>query len=312
MKRLIIQSMVTLLCLCSTKKPPVSEPNHSWNVGGVLAAVEYDKSQRRHYISVRRCATGARTLYPILADAISGLDISFDKNDIIFAVRKERRGPKMLKRLHLADSTLHDVLQDSAFSLLSPGYSPDKTRLVFYKADGDREQKIGIFTFATQSVRYFDNVEGKCHHPDWSPTGDTILFARRIGRSYNQKSQICILDIKTETVTVLVESASRKLIYPVWRMDGVNILFTEMTRSSIGNAGGDLFVLNRRTGQSAELPVRGSPVSAVWMGGDSLIAMGLRSHVDKTFSLVVHNYVRSTSENLTLPEWIGYAPAWRR
>ncbi|MGQ0813536.1 MAG: hypothetical protein ACT4O1_03635 [Gemmatimonadota bacterium] len=124
---------------------------------------------------------------------------------------------------------------------LSPSYSPDGGRIAF---NSDRLGQLHVYVMpssggeATLISPYNFGERGEYAAPDWSPTGDDIVFHGRSRGEY----QIMIAKPSRPGVAQQLTSSGRNED-PSWAPDGRHIVF-----SGVGRDGSGLYVIDSQTG----------------------------------------------------------------
>ena len=101
-----------------------------------------------------------------------------------------------------------------------PAYSPDGTKIVFYK-ESFRPHEVDLYTMNADGtgVKQLTDYKGQEYSPDWSPKGDRIVF-----HSFTRTQG-------TRIFTIRPDGTDRQLVVkdgkdPVWSPDGLKIAFT--------------------------------------------------------------------------------------
>lgn len=124
---------------------------------------------------------------------------------------------------------------------LSPSYSADGGRIAF---NSDRLGQLHVYVMpagggeATLISPYSHGEPGYYAAPDWSPTGDDIVFAGRSRGEY----QIMIAKASRPGIAQQLTSSGRNED-PSWAPDGRHIVFT-----GVGREGSGLYVIDSQTG----------------------------------------------------------------
>lgn len=124
---------------------------------------------------------------------------------------------------------------------LSPSYSPDGRRIAF---NSDRLGQLHVYVMpagggeATLLSPYNYGEPGYYAAPDWSPTGDEVVFAGRSRGEY----QIMVANPNRPGVARQITSSGRNED-PSWAPDGRHIVYT-----GVGREGSGLYVIDTQTG----------------------------------------------------------------
>jgi TolB protein len=124
---------------------------------------------------------------------------------------------------------------------LSPSYSPDGRRIAF---NSDRLGQLHVYVMpaeggeATLLSPYNFGEPGYYAAPDWSPTGDEVVFAGRSRGEY----QIMVANVNRPGVARQLTNSGRNED-PSWAPDGRHIVYT-----GVGREGSGLYVIDTQTG----------------------------------------------------------------
>ncbi|HSU28490.1 MAG TPA: hypothetical protein VLJ68_08925 [Chitinophagaceae bacterium] len=104
--------------------------------------------------------------------------------------------------------------------------SPDGKQIAYMKRDDPKRSAILIYNVASKQERVIEPDTMKKNSLSWSPDGKSLLY----NISYNGVNQfatidICVLDLATEKVKQVTQSAPHKSYTPVWSPDSRKIVY---------------------------------------------------------------------------------------
>ncbi len=137
-----------------------------------------------------------------------------------------------------------------------PTFSPDGRYVAFARLDHDRVWRIYKKDLQTQ----LETVLGPGSNPEWSPTGDQILFQLPSGRG-QQLWSVWRMRADGSVRTQVDAGENYGAVHPSWSPEGRYFAVTRLPARSGGTAtptGGDIWVKDTQTGASFKLTMTAS------------------------------------------------------
>jgi Tol biopolymer transport system component len=121
--------------------------------------------------------------------------------------------------IDLATSGLRRLTDDSATLDGSPAWSPDGSRIVFFRGPEMGPSHIYVINADGTDVRQLTQGSRSDRNPAWSPDGTRIAFAR----SGNYGYEVYVMDADGSNATAVTSVAAESAPSPVWSPDGSRI-----------------------------------------------------------------------------------------
>lgn len=181
---------------------------------------------------------------------------------------------------------------------LYPTWSPNKSRIAFMRQTSEREDRNGdIYVINSNGTGLRPlTVGGDYHYPDWSPSGNTIIFD-------GYESGIQTVRIGGRRVKPVLDDiyADR----PDWSPDGSQVAFHRPDLDPFPGLG-ELFIMNADGSEKRSLGIGFFPD---WSPDGSQIAFNRRTDVDEPSDVYVINVDGTGLVNLTAGHG-GFRPDW--
>lgn len=218
--------------------------------GSEASATDGNYDRRRFYLMDPDGSNITELLPGQPASGKNFADVSPDLTKVVFQDASD--APKVYE-VGL-DGSGFRVLTDGDRIEGDPAYSPDGTRIVFNRADGETVT-LGIRDLASGEVTMLPTTAGsrpdgsqgdQPEHPSWSPDGSSIVYARMhyTGDGQLQWSQLTIVDVATGELTELPVPRELRAGEPRFSPDGSLILFaSDSAETSLGRDYGNVYTI---------------------------------------------------------------------
>jgi Tol biopolymer transport system component len=166
-----------------------------------LFTIEPDgTSERRLTDTPSTCETG-----PAVASGGSIVAVSLDLDDIAL--------------IDLATSALRPLTHDPSTSDGSPAWSPDVSRIAFFRGPPLGPSHLYVMDADGTNLRQLTQGSGSDRNAAWSPDGTRIAFAR----SGNEGYEVYVVDADGSNATVVTSVTAESAPSPSWSPDGSRI-----------------------------------------------------------------------------------------
>lgn len=138
----------------------------------------------------------------------------------------ERAGPETsIRILDLANGAARTVWADAG-NFANPSFAPSGRKIVFsLEPRGDAPWRIITLDLATGEEREIAQAAYRIMHPQWSPDGRYISYIQFDGPTFDDPTDIMLLELETGERRRLTETPDATEFHPKWRADSKALIF---------------------------------------------------------------------------------------
>ncbi|MFC1477844.1 hypothetical protein ACFL57_00095 [Candidatus Margulisiibacteriota bacterium] len=275
-------------------------------VTGKLAYVR-TKEMNKFEVVILDLASNKKDIIKLDAFRIGGLDFSPDGKYLTAHTEFKWSKNKHISIIDIEKKAIKNILENEQ-RLMFPKFSPDFSKLVFYRLDTKKENQKTIYTSKTngkdimQLTRNIDN----CMYPEWHPDPGTnkIVFISKDRRIIEQD----IVSTKQSVIYALSASDNiQNLHFPVYSKDGQKLLFIECLGGGIQRPS-QIKMISLSSGEIKSIYKTEHLIGSANFINDSVICF---SDVNLPNSeIVLYNYKLKRKKLIKDPGYFIIYPAW--
>jgi dipeptidyl aminopeptidase/acylaminoacyl peptidase len=161
------------------------------------------------------------------------------------------------------------------------------------------EQRLAIINARTGAMRVITPPDRYVYEYGWSPDGRAIAASYAVGNGDNNwwVARLARIDVRTGQMRDLL-APSYQIDDPQWSPDGTRIAIIGGIMSDFGATGGDLYVVDARSGETRDLTAA-APVSVQSLRWNDAASLDVVAHVAGAMRLMRVNVVSGHLDALT-------------
>jgi Tol biopolymer transport system component len=203
-------------------------------------------------------------------DGAATPDLSPDGTTIAFTIHD--RSTPQIATMHV-DGTGFHVLTNDPIAAKQPRWSPDGTRLVYFRQDADSILHLMVMDADGSNARQIEGTDntGDFNPPDWSPDGSRILYTTFHGGP----PLMATIPVKGGRPELIETGSSWPEVGGAWSPDGSSIAYTRGVSILDGVLIFEVWVMNADGSdghQLAALPGDASAEAPAWSPDGTKVA----------------------------------------
>jgi hypothetical protein len=232
-----------------------------------------------------------------------GGSVAPDGDKVVFV--SDRSGNREIHAMDIDGTNVVQLTNDTAFESLSPDWSPDGTRIAFWRRNSTpfAAELYIVDADGSNLVRMTSNSKDD-NYPFWSPDGSRVGFAR--SPEYTWSSNIFIMNADgTNEVRLTSNTSYRSALHGDWSPDGSQIVFVEYPNSGTS----EIYVMNADGSGKVNLTSDGyNDYSPCWSPDGSQIVFA--SYRDGDYEIIRMDSDGSNVVQLTDNSFSEGSPDW--